>query len=505
MALDMAEASSPGEWVGQWAKHIAALKGENPVRIEIECQTAAEALIADVAGGRLPGRQTAMDIAKAADAAGLPSAAEFVFPLFGFDPPRAGRKEGYVDNGRDAAKQTTEQQPPRIIKPRAFVFRDPTQIAPRPFIMGTHYIRRYVSATIAPGGLGKSALVTCEQLALVTGRMILGAAPRTPKRSWYIGEDDQEELDRRFLAAMKYYSIKPADCGDRLFVESFRDTKLVIAEQRAGGVQVNLPEVEAMIAALKEARIDVLTLDPFVKTHRVSENDNGAMEATYAAWVDIAEKANVAVELVVHSRKSIAGQAKSVEDARGASSQIGAVRDARLIIRMTEEEATTMGIEPEQAFRHIRVGDTKANMTPHPDSVRWLKLESVSLANATDAENADNQKPDSVQVVTEFKAPTLFDGISWQAIDAAMRILGSKPHRASPQANDWAGHAIGVILDIDTRDKGGKRRMLRMLDAWLASGALVLEQQHDEARRPRDYILLGNWTFITHGTVEDWD
>jgi hypothetical protein len=400
----------------------------------------------------------------------------------------------YVDNARDAGRWMVDPVT-RIIKPRGFVFRDPKLIPPRPFIMGAHYIRRYVGATIAPGGLGKSALVTADMLALVTGRMLLGHAPRAPKRIWYIGEDDQDELDRRFLAAMKFYGIKPADCGDRLFVESFRDTKLIIAEQRIGGVQINVPDIDALIQAMTSNGIDVFTVDPFVKTHRVPENDNGAMEATYTAWVDIAEKANVAVELVIHSRKASSGQARSIEDARGASSQIGAVRDARLIVRMTDEEAVTMGIEPDQAYRHIRIGDSKQNMAPPPDKVAWLKLMSVSLENASEAADADNVKPDSVQVVAEFKTPALFEDIPWEMIDAAMRVIGARRYRVSMQANEWGGHAIGCVLGIDTKDKAGKRRIAKMIDAWLKSGALVIEEHKDNRRELRDYFALGNWDF----------
>lgn len=419
-------------------------------------------------------------------------------------PPDADM-DRYVDNGRDAARLSAEQREPRIIAPRGFIWRDPATIPPRAFIMGPHFIRRYVSATIAPGGLGKSALLTAEALALVTGRALLGFAPRRPKLVWYLGEDDLEELQRRFLAAMKYYGISADDLGERLFVQSFRDTRLILAEQNSSGVQTNIGDIEALIAALKAAGIDVIIIDPLVKTHRVQENDNGAMEALLAAWVDIAERANCAVELVVHSRKSIAGQAKSIEDWRGGSAQLGAVRDARLVIRMTEEEATTMGVEPEQSFRFIRIGDTKSNMTPHPDSVRWLKLMSVSLDNATDAEDADNQQADNVQVVAQFKTPTLFEEVPWMAIDAAMRALAAKRYRLNPQAGDWAGHIIGIHLDIDTHEKLGRRRVAKMIDAWLKSGALVIEQYPDERRKPRDCIGLGNWVFGDHGNAEEFE
>lgn len=501
MVVDLSQ--SPQDLLAEWAGYIAGMRGAEHLRIQIECEAAAEALLPDIAAGKLPARDTALEIAKSAGAAGLPDAMNFVFPLFGIDPPSRARKAEYVDNGRDAAQLASQQREPRIILPRGFVYRDPKTIPPRAFIMGSHFIRRYVGATIAPGGLGKSALLTTEVLALVTGRMLLDAAPRKPRRVWYLGEDDQEELDRRFLAAMKFYAIKPDDLGGRLFVQSFRDTRLIITEQQSGGVQVNIADVEALIAALKASRIDVLIIDPMVKTHRVPENDNGAMEATLTTWVEIAEGGNCAVELVVHSRKSVAGQMKSIEDWRGASSQLGAVRDARLVVRMTEEEAVTMGIEPEQTFRHIRIGDTKSNMTPHPESIRWLRLESVSLENATDADEADNHNSDSVQVVTEFKTPTLFEGVPWEDIDAAMTALGSRPYRLSPQASDWAGHIVGANLGIDTAEKGGKARVMKMINAWLKSGALIVEQHLDERRKPRDCVALGSWSFSNRQRAED--
>jgi len=503
MALDMTPPTPSPDFVAEWVRYLRGFKGQPHLRIEVECQAAAQALLADIAEGRLPAHKTALDVAGAAEYAGLPNAADFVFPLFGLDPPPRKPRADYVDNGRDAGQLAAQQREPRIIAPRGFVWRDPKTIPPRAFIMGSHFIRRYVGATIAPGGLGKSALLTAEALALVTGRMLLGAAPRTPKRVWYLGEDDQEELDRRFLAAMKFYGIKPDDIGGRLFVQSFRDTRLVIAEQFSGGVQVNIADIEALVMALKAAGIDVLIIDPLVKTHRVPENDNGAMEALLTAWVEIAERANCAVELVVHSRKSVAGQAKSIEDWRGGSAQLGAVRDARLVVRMTEEEAVTMGIEPEQTFRHIRIGDTKANMTPHPDSIRWLKLASVSLENATEAEDADNPNADNVQVVTEFKAPTLFEGVPWEAIDTVMRALSRRPYRLSPQASDWAGHIVGANLDINTEEKSGKARVMKMINAWVKSGALEIEQHLDERRKPRDCIVLGNWVFNNHQRAED--
>lgn len=419
--------------------------------------------------------------------------------------PRAQEPEQrYVDNRRDADAKAAAMRDRRIIKPRAFTFRDPKTIPPRPFIMGGHYIRRYVGATIAPPGLGKSALVTVEAIALASGRRLLGLAPRTPKRVWYLGEDDQDELDRRFLAVMKFYGVSREECEGRLFVESFRDTKLVIAEERNGVTVANVTDIEAVIAGIRTDAVDVFIADPLVKTHRAREGDNGAMEAVYTAWGEIAERGNCAVELVVHTRKGIAGQTRTIEDARGASSQIGVVRDGRLLVRMTSEEAQTMGIDPTKARLHVRIGDTKENMAPPPESANWLVLKSISLENVSTDPAADNQKADNVQVVAEFKPPSLFEGVPWERLDLVMRAIGEKPRRAREQAKDWVGHLIGDLLEIETVEKSvGRKRVKRMIDAWIRSGALEEVNLEDENREKRPFVKLGNWDFSRRGEKEE--
>jgi hypothetical protein len=36
---------------------------------------------------------------------------------------------------------------------------------------------------------------------------------------------------------------------------------------------------------------------------------------------------------------------------------------------------------------------------------------------------------------------------------------------------------------------------MKMIDAWVKSGALAIEQHKDEKRNLRDCIVLGNWEF----------
>src|SRR3546814_8795977 len=67
-------------------------------------------------------------------------------------------------------------------------------------------------------------------------------------------------------------------------------------------------------------QIDVLTVDPLVSSHGLSdENDNSAMDMVAKQWGRIAKAANCAVVLVHHSKK-LNGADVTMESSRGASS-----------------------------------------------------------------------------------------------------------------------------------------------------------------------------------------
>jgi RecA-family ATPase len=90
--------------------------------------------------------------------------------------------------------------------------------------------------------------------------------------------------------------------------------------------------VDGIRAEIVAKAIDVLQIDPFVASHTVAENDNTKIALVARQWAAIAEETGCAVELVHHVRKLGNGSTVlTVEDARGASALIAAVRSARVI------------------------------------------------------------------------------------------------------------------------------------------------------------------------------
>jgi len=70
------------------------------------------------------------------------------------------------------------------------------------------------------------------------------------------------------------------------------------------GAQIAQPVVDQVVATIRANDIGLLIVDPFVASHRVTENDNPAIELVAATWARIADVTGCAIELVHHSRKT---------------------------------------------------------------------------------------------------------------------------------------------------------------------------------------------------------
>lgn len=166
---------------------------------------------------------------------------------------------------------------PAVIRATPYVWVEPESIPPRAWLYGNHLIRKFVSATVAPGAVGKSSLVLAEALAMVSGKPLLGTTPAQKLRVWLWNlEDPIEETTRRVQPTAKFYGLNPDDIGDRLFVDSGRDQSMVIATTTRNGAVIIILVIEKVIAEILKYQIDVLDIDPFVSCHQLSENDNQA-------------------------------------------------------------------------------------------------------------------------------------------------------------------------------------------------------------------------------------
>lgn len=368
----------------------------------------------------------------------------------------------------------------------AFRWIDPATLPRREFAFGTHYIRKYVSVTVSPGGLGKTSNSIVEALSMVSGLPLAGVKPPERLNVWlFNAEDPRDEMDRRIMAACVHYGLKPEDIEGRLFLDTGREQELIVMhEDKKTGLQVNEPVVEAVVEQIERHKIDVMIVDPFVSTHRVNENDNGAIDKVAKLWAQIADYTNCAVD-VVHHLKKLADREATVEDARGAVSLIGAARSVRVLNRMSEEQAIRAGLSDSERFSYFYIHHGKVNLTKMDNSEHWRKLESVGLGNGGKG-NLAMLKQDTAGVVTEWKWPSKDDIAEQVPQDVRAEVvvkLANLSCRESPQSEDWAGYVLAAAMGMEVETNKAmtpeKRKVKAVLDAWIGNGILQIVNEPD--------------------------
>jgi hypothetical protein len=302
-------------------------------------------------------------------------------------------------------------------------------------------------------------------------------------------EEDQDELDRRLAATCQLYRVSEADLGGRLFVQSVRTLRLVTMVK--GVPTINSEAMTWLLDFVRYNSLDVLIIDPLVSFHRVPENDNGAMDLLIKdVFGSIAEQTSAAVELCHHSGKPKEGRTETaVEDSRGASAIIWAVRSARVLNFMTPEEATKLGIAEDQRRLHIRIANGKANMAPIGKAV-WMKLVVEILPNG-----------DEIACSSSWTPPNPFDGVTTADLELARNWSRTGAYRADTRSPDWFGYKLADHLRLDVRcgDRGPEgaapdiAKVKQIIAQWLKNKVLAAEERLDGKRRKRIFIVPGTY------------
>jgi hypothetical protein len=385
------------------------------------------------------------------------------------------------------------QAQPATITTTPYTWTEPNTIPQRDWLYDRRLIRKFATATVAPGGLGKSSLEIVEGLAMVSGRALLGVSPPTRQlRVWLWNlEDPREETTRRIQATAKHYRLTPDDLGDRLFVDCGREQPLVIAEtmQRTGAV-ICRPVVDSLIAKIREFAIDVVIIDPFVSSHRVAENDNSAIDMIVKEWARVADLGNCAIELVHHVRKG--EQEITVESARGGGSFGDACRMVRVLNRMTKEDAEKAAVKKSHRL-YFRAYIDKNNLAPPAEASDWFEIVSVSLDN-----NSIGVGGDSVGVVTRWQWPDFLSGVTAEDFVTVAAVIKTGNWRADIQSKNWVGRAVarGLELDLDDKQTGkqAKERVKALLRYWIGAGSLMVVEGETPKREKKQFVVVNEIT-----------
>jgi len=422
------------------------------------------------------GRKTAERTAAALSAV---AASVTVADLCAGMKPKADVSDWLAVNDADGLMPALRSFEPRLrVVASGFSASDMRAVEPRQWLYGKHLIRGYVSATVSPGGVGKTTLELIEAIALATARPLLGVSVKERVRVWHYNlEDPRDELLRRAWAICEHFGIPPVELEGWLFLDSGRDCKMIVAEPE-DGVVVPTVAAEQVIEQMQRHGISVLQVDPMVKAHYAEENDNKQIDAVLDVFADIAKRCGAAVDLVHHTRKPPSGfvaVAGDINTARGAGALAGAVRSARTITPMSDREGEAFDIQPERRSWYVRVDDAKGNMSAPARDAVWFERHSVELAQG-----------DWVGVLAPWSPPDPFEGLGVENARYALNLIEAgledgQRYTATAKAGTarWAGN---VLLDMGVGE-GAAKLVLR---TWMSNGLLRTDKYRNPIRRRED-------------------
>jgi AAA domain len=391
------------------------------------------------------------------------------------DIPRAVSTAQEKFSREDPATATPLPPLAQLYRPRPF-----SEIPPRAWLHAGHYIRRHLVATVAPGGWGKTTLTMLNAVEMRLHHGLIGPDPTEGPLCvcYWNAEDPAEEIERRLAAICLRYEIEPAELASGFYLGNRIFGQRLASLDRVGNIVFNERMFDALEQLISDARLDCVILDPFIKFHRLKENDNNTVEQLAERLSHVANQMNICIEVVPHTRKPPPGQhgELTAHDNRGAGALVDAARSVRVLNRMTVSEAELPNIDPEERQEYLRLSRGKPNMV-RPEKARWLHLCSVTLPNAT-----DTHPNDEVQTLETWEYP-ITDVTDDDAQWAREEVMRKNYRESRHSKNGWFGYALAKRLGLDASKPQTRKRLDEILQAWVRCGVLKVEPRKDPSQR----------------------
>ena len=396
----------------------------------------------------------------------------------------AGQIKGFKDAPAPAGAGADDQELAPVVQAPSIEIdwaSDFVEIPVRPWIAKNFLMRGAVSVLAGPGSGGKSSFVVGASMALAAGIPYGNFIPEEPCVSInYNVEDDRDEQRRRYLAAIlanpQFTRQHLAQVGRAC---SGTIGTLFVRDGGTGEVKPTAA-MDTLEQAIVESGASVLFVDPLAELHDVDENDNTGMRAVVATFRTVAKRLNIAVLILHHNRKGT-GVPGDMDQMRGASSIVGAVRVGLTLTRMSEQEAESLEIDPDARKSYFRVDDGKQNYGPQGEP-QWYHLKGYQIVNG-----------EMVAAATPWAPPKPLDGVTRAdmiKILEAIKAVPADERRKDQRSTGWAGNVAMQQTGLS------EQKVSAAITALTESGALVVEDFKDARSRDKKALAVNETIFL---------
>jgi hypothetical protein len=281
------------------------------------------------------------------------------------------------------------------------------------------------------------------------------------------------------MAAMLHHRVARDEVAGWLFLAApgGRAGKLMVVDERGRPVESTL--ASALRDTLERRQIDVVSLDPFVKSHAVEENGNGAIDSVMQILTDCASAYDCAIDLPHHVSKGAADPGNASRG-RGASAMKDAARLVYTLTPMSQEEAQAFGISEAERRRLVRMDSGKVNIAPPMADAKWFRLVGVPLGNGTDL----YPHGDEVQTVEVWTPPDTWAGLSNHLLNTILTdidagLADGNRYSDGRSATDRAAWRV-VIKHAPDKTEAEARQIIK---TWVKNDVLTRHDYPNPATR----------------------
>jgi AAA domain len=294
-------------------------------------------------------------------------------------------------------------------------------------------------------------------------------------------EDGVDELRRRIKAVLIHHGIALSELKGWLFLAApgVAAGKLMTLDQHGrpapGGLAAKLDHV------ITTRRIDIVSLDPFVKTHSVEENSNSAIDDVVQILSNLSITHDMAVDTPHHMSKG-APDPGNANRGRGASSAKDAGRLVYTLTPMSPEEAQALGISELDRRSLIRMDSGKVNIAPPTLDAKWFRIVGVEIGNPTEI----YPNGDQVQTVEPWTPPDTFEGLSTMLLNQILSDIDAgtpdgNRYTDAPKAFERAAWRL-IVNHCPDKSEAAARKIIK---TWTLSGLLIRKSYENPATRKR--------------------